>query len=233
MDTLETATSTSKGFLNHMTSYSNDEKNEVMNLVQYAILSIIPVVFINKAVHRVFPGLDDTKGNLEILAEVVGQVTAVVLGVFIVHRIVCYVPMYSGAAIEKPNFVTMIIPLLIVLMSFKTKIGEKVTLLMDRLISYIDDDAGTVKVVAEAKQEGISNQGQQSPQQHAPQQQHAPALDAPPMNRGDFVDTQHGMMTQQAPLPTGQQQVQQQQQQQFSSMQGPMAFGGSSFGAPF
>ena len=52
-----------------------------MNIIQYSLLSIIPVVLLNKTVHRIIP--EATKqSNIELLAEVVGQTVLLFVGMF-------------------------------------------------------------------------------------------------------------------------------------------------------
>ena len=58
------------GFINHVFNFDNDTKTEVLNVGQYLLLAIIPMGFYNYMVDSVIPEVDESKSNLEILAEV-------------------------------------------------------------------------------------------------------------------------------------------------------------------
>ena len=66
----ETRESNKKSILSHVFSNSEENKAEILNVVQYSLLAIIPVVMLNKSVQRFIPEADDEKSSLEILAEV-------------------------------------------------------------------------------------------------------------------------------------------------------------------
>ena len=68
------------GFINHVFNFDNDTKCEVLNVGQYLLLAIIPMGFYNYMVDSVIPEVDESKSNLEILAEVVGQLSLVLAG---------------------------------------------------------------------------------------------------------------------------------------------------------
>ena len=56
--------------------------NEMMNMVQYVLLAIIPAILILKAVKLVVPEEDDSKGSFEIAAECIAQIAFIVLAIY-------------------------------------------------------------------------------------------------------------------------------------------------------
>ena len=54
---------------NYVFNFNDENKNELMNLIQYAVLAIIPIVLILKSVKTIFPEDDENKGSIEILAD--------------------------------------------------------------------------------------------------------------------------------------------------------------------
>jgi len=129
----EPATTQKGGFIKHVFNFDNDTKSEVLNIVQYAVLAIIPMALFNYAVDSVIPESDESKGNLEILGELVGQLIIVLLGVFLIHRIVTFVPTYSGRAFGEMNLFSIILVLLVLGYESGTKVGEKTKILLKRL----------------------------------------------------------------------------------------------------
>ena len=59
----ESVKSNSKeGFVQHVFNMDEDSKHEILNIMQYALLAIIPVVILNKSIQRFVPEADG-KGN--------------------------------------------------------------------------------------------------------------------------------------------------------------------------
>jgi len=134
------------GFFKHVFNFEEDSKTDILNIIQYAILSIIPIVILNKLSQKYVPEADEEKGSFEILAEIIIQVLVIFLGILLIHRIITYVPTYSGVKYPDFSVITIILAVLLITMSLQTKLGEKVSLLCDRIgelwngTSYLTDD---------------------------------------------------------------------------------------------
>ena len=133
MDEDNTAKNVKNSFIKHVFNFDNDTKCELLNTGQYALLAIIPMGFYNYIVDSVIPEVDESKSNLEILAEVIGQVLLLLAGFFLLHRLITYVPTYSGRAFGEMNVFSIILLLLALSYDSHTKIGEKTKILMNRL----------------------------------------------------------------------------------------------------
>ena len=119
-------------FFNHVFNFETESKNEIVNIVQYAVLGVIFVTLLNKGVQTYMPDLDKDKGTVAILTEILIQVIILFLGVLFIHRIITFIPTISGAPYTELNVITTILPVLIVMLSV-SKLGEKVSILMERL----------------------------------------------------------------------------------------------------
>lgn len=134
MEDVETTNKVGKnGFINHVFNFDNDTKTEVLNVGQYMLLAIIPMGFYNYMVDSVIPEVDESKSNLEILAEVVGQLSLILVGLLFIHRLITYVPTYSGRAMGDMNLFSVILLLLVLSYESHTKVGEKTKILLNRL----------------------------------------------------------------------------------------------------
>lgn len=142
-----------KSFLSHVFNFDEDTKDTLLNVTQYTALSVIPVVLVNKAVQRLFPEPDEDKSNLEILAEVIGQLVFMLVAVFFVHRLVTYVPTYSGAEYKELNLFSVVLVFLVLMLSVQTRAGQKVNILMDRLIDYYEGAPASKKDAKEPQQQ--------------------------------------------------------------------------------
>jgi len=118
-----------KGFINHVFNFNAETKTELMNLAQYLALVLLPLSFLNNFVETLIPKVDESRGSLEILFEVLGHLKLLLLSVFLVDRIVQYVPSYSGKEMNSISLATLVI----VFIMFTTKTRQKLDLLYTRL----------------------------------------------------------------------------------------------------
>ena len=135
MESLDELSKTNgKSFFKHVFNFNDESKSEMMNIIQYAVLALVPVVIMNKAMQRFVPEADEEKGNLELVGEVVLQVVVMFMGILLIHRIVTYVPTYSGEKYVDFSVTNIILATLVIIHSLQTKLGEKVSILVDRVI---------------------------------------------------------------------------------------------------
>lgn len=154
MDNLEESAKTTlskNSFFQHVFKYDDDTKSELLNIIQYSILCIIPIVFLNKSIQKFFPEVDEDGSTIELLAEIAGQTVTMFLGIFMIHRLVTYVPTYSATNYEQFNVTSIIIGFLVIVLSLQTRLGEKVNILIDRLLDYMDGSKNAKEEVAKAK----------------------------------------------------------------------------------
>lgn len=123
----------SKSFFKHVFNFDDDSKSEILNILQYSIIAIIPIVILNKTMQKYVPESDDKKSSLEITAEVLIQIIVMFIGLLLIHRIITYIPTYSGSAYPEFHIVYIILAILMITMSLQTKLGEKVSILVDRI----------------------------------------------------------------------------------------------------
>jgi len=146
----------SKSFFKHVFNFDDDSKSDILNIIQYALIAIIPIVLLNKSMGKYVPESDDKKGSLEISAEIVIQIIVTFIGLLIIHRIITFIPPYSGIKYPDFHIVYIILAILMITMSLQTKLGEKVSILADRVMELWDGTSsdkkkkggknGTVKV---------------------------------------------------------------------------------------
>lgn len=123
----------SRSFFKHVFNFDDDSKSEILNILQYSVIAIIPVVILNKTMQQYVPEADDKKSSLEVSAEVLIQIIVMFMGLLLIHRIITYIPTYSGAKYPDFHIVYIILAILMITMSLQTKLGEKVSILVDRI----------------------------------------------------------------------------------------------------
>lgn len=164
MDLIETTGGADKTtFLNHVFSTTEDGKAEILNVVQYVILAVIPIVILNKTIQRFIPEADPEKSSVELIVEILIQLIIIVVGIVIVHRIITYIPTYSGFKYEQLTLTSVILGFLIIVLSIQTKLGIKVNILVDRLDELWNGPSSTEK-----QKQGV--RVKQPTQRHVPSQ---------------------------------------------------------------
>ena len=131
---MDSSDDSNKNFFKHVFNFDDDSKSEILNIIQYALIAIIPVVLLNKTIGKYVPEADDKKGSLEISAEIVIQVIVTFIGLLLIHRIITFIPPYSETKYPDFNIVYVILAILMITMSLQTKLGEKVSVLVDRVM---------------------------------------------------------------------------------------------------
>ena len=145
LDELSKSTSGKQGFFRHVFNFDEDSKAEMLNIIQYAVLALIPVVILNKLMQRFVPEADEDKGSIEITAEVLAQVIVMFLVILIIHRIITFIPTYSGEKYTGFSVTNIILAMLVIILSLQTKLGEKVSILVDRIIELWEGPKDTKK----------------------------------------------------------------------------------------
>jgi hypothetical protein len=130
---MDSSDNSKKGFFKHVFNFDNDSKSDILNIIQYTLIAIIPVIVLNKLMQKYVPEADEKKGGIEILAEVLVQIIVMFLGLLLIHRIITYVPTYSGMEYPEFSIIFIILAILMITLSLQTKLGEKVSILVDRL----------------------------------------------------------------------------------------------------
>ena len=180
MEVLQEASSiTKKTFLSHVFSMTEESNAEVLNVIQYSSLGVLPIIVLNKSIQRFVPEADPDSSSIELLAEIFIQLVLMFVGIIIIHRVITYIPTYSGFKYENLNLTNVILAFLVIVLSIQTKLGLKVNILFDRALELWNGP--TLE-----KKEGMKGQMKVSKpvSQHAPSQ--ADYLDNSSMQNGLF-----------------------------------------------
>jgi hypothetical protein len=135
---MDSSDDSKKSFIKHVFNFDDDSKSEILNLIQYSLLAIIPVIILNKSMSKYVPEADDKKGSVELSAEVIIQIIVIFIGLLIIHRIITYIPTYSESKYPEFHIIYVVLAILMITMSLQTKLGEKVNILVDRVMELWD-----------------------------------------------------------------------------------------------
>jgi len=160
MDVLQEAKDISKmSLLSHVFSSTEEDKAEILNVVQYALLGVVPVVVLNKLVQRFIPEADPDKSSIELLAEIVIQLIVIFCGLIFAHRLITYIPTYSGFKYENLTLTSVVLAFLVIVLSIQSKVGLKVNIIVDRLNELWNGEAkAPVKSENRARSQHVPSQ---------------------------------------------------------------------------
>lgn len=126
-----------KTFTEHVLNFDDATKCEMMNIGQYVVLAIIPVLLLNKLIQVYSPDPDESKHSAEIGLEVISQVIVLFLGMMFIHRLITFVPTYSGEEYPAMNVLTPALSFLVIVLSIQSRLGEKVNILYERFMDIL------------------------------------------------------------------------------------------------
>lgn len=161
---MESIDDSNKNFFKHVFNFDNDSKSEMLNIIQYALLGVIPVVILNKLMSKYVPEADDKKTSLELVAEIIIQVIVMFIGLLIIHRIVTFIPTYSAAKYPEFSIIFIILATLMITLSLQTKLGEKVNILIERIVDLWEGTSDKKKNKNKNKKAGQQGQSSAMPQ---------------------------------------------------------------------
>lgn len=131
-------------FVSHLFANTAEGKAEVLNIFQYVFLAVIPVFMLNKAISLYIPGADETKDTIEMLVEIVLQLIFMFGGIILIHRLITYMPTYSGYKYDPLILTNAILSFLIILFSIQSKLSAKMNILYFRAQEKINGERGEV-----------------------------------------------------------------------------------------
>lgn len=129
---------TKMGFFNYVFNFDDTNKALISNLFQYSYIAIPLVVIILKLINYYTPEEDDSKGTLEIMAEVFVSVALILFAIWFINKIVRYIPTASKVPYPVFNEINFVVPLLIILFTMHTKLGAKINILVERIVDLYD-----------------------------------------------------------------------------------------------
>lgn len=144
-------------FINYMFTMSDNEKDTILNIIQYTSLSIVPLIIIIKLMNVYLPKYNEHKGNIEILIEVILQLIFTIIFLWFINKFILYIPTYSKTTYENINIMNMILPIIFILFTLETNINKKVILLSNKLMLYLGFQSENVIVEKTNEEEDISN----------------------------------------------------------------------------
>lgn len=120
-------------FISYMFSLSEGEKIDLLNMFQYLLLAIIPIMLVNKFITTYIPPVDRSKSLIELTSEIIIQLVILFTFIYFIHKLILFIPTYSKNPYPSINFLPIILPVLIVLLSLDKNMHEKSSILLNKV----------------------------------------------------------------------------------------------------
>lgn len=124
-------------FVSYMFSLSEGEKVDLLNMFQYVLLAIIPILLVNKFMNIYIPPIDRSKSTIELTTELLIHLVVLFAFIYFVHKLILFIPTYSKNPYPSINFLPIILPVLIILFNLDKNLNEKSNILMNKLFVMI------------------------------------------------------------------------------------------------
>ena len=133
--TIENVNNQTSTFISRVSEFDTDTKNNMMNGLQYCILSLVPIIILTKLSSHLFSSIDaNSKGSIELLAEILLQLVVVVIAVLLIHKVIGAIPTYSGAQFVPFNYTTFAVGYLFAsFVNNHCNLADKIGVLISRL----------------------------------------------------------------------------------------------------
>jgi hypothetical protein len=185
---------TNQGFFSYVFKLSRFKQEDLMNIIQYTILSIIPVLLFVYFTKKYFPLVEADDSSLYIFIVTFLELVFMIIGIFFIDRIINFIPTFSGKYYEPINLTTIVIIFVLFMLLINTGFRERTKIMLERFDKWFwIDDALFKKTTGDVRKFDIfTGDVVKNPKKK--------------VNNNNNNNKQHGEMTQEAmqtqPLPT-------------------------------
>lgn len=155
MDISQTMNTPEKDFFQHVFNFNNGHKSQLFNSIQYLLVAFVPILITNHLINKLFSEIgsgDDPRGehnitSVQLLAEILAQLSLTISLLFIINNFVTYFSTYSGTEYTNLNMVNLVFMLLPMHKSSGGYIiANKINILLKRFnIAIFGDDTGQIR----------------------------------------------------------------------------------------
>lgn len=130
METIEN--STKDNIFNKIFTYDEDMKYDLINLSQFILFSVIPIIALSKFIEKYSPDINNNKTTIELLLEIILQLNVLFIGFYLIQHIVINIPTFSGKKYPEMFIIASIIPVVFSLISSDNPLNTKINILFSR-----------------------------------------------------------------------------------------------------
>lgn len=134
-----------QGFFSYVFKLSKFKQEDLLNVIQYSMLSIVPVIIFIYFTKKYFPDVTDSDSSLYMFIVTFIQLTFMIIGIFFIDRIINYIPTYSGKYYETINLTNIVLIFILFMLIIHGGFRQRTTLLLQRFDKWFTLDDIIVK----------------------------------------------------------------------------------------
>jgi len=123
---------TNQGFFSYVFKLSKFKQADLLNFIQYCMISIIPFILIYYFIKKFSFSITYKDSSLYILSITFLSIIAFTIGIFFIDRIVNYIPALSGKFYDIINITNMSIVIIMLLLIVRSGYLERTSILLSR-----------------------------------------------------------------------------------------------------
>ena len=131
---------TNQGFFTYVFRLSKFKQEDLMNIVQYSTLTIIPVILFVYFTKKYFPAVNENDASLYIFIVTFIELMFMIIGIFFIDRIINYIPTYSGKYYETINLTTIIIVFILFMLIVRGGFRDRTRILLRKFDDWFTLD---------------------------------------------------------------------------------------------
>ena len=136
---------TNQGFFTYVFKLSKFKQEDLMNIIQYSMLSIMPVILFVYFTKKYFPTVSENDASLYMFIITFIEMMFMIVGIFFIDRIINYIPTYSGKYYETINLTTVIIIFILFMLITDGGFSDRTRVLLQRFDNWFTIDDIIVK----------------------------------------------------------------------------------------
>jgi hypothetical protein len=132
---------TNQGFFSYVFKLSKFKQEDLLNVIQYTGLSIIPIMIFLYCTKKYFPSVTHEDSSLYIFVLTFIELIFMIVGVFFIDRIINFIPTFSGKYYEAINLTNVILIFVMLILLTHAGFRERTSILLYRFDNWctIDD----------------------------------------------------------------------------------------------
>jgi hypothetical protein len=134
-----------QGFFSYVFKLSKFKQEDLLNIIQYSMLSIIPVIIFIFFTKKYFPIVTEEDSSLYTFMVTFIELIFMIMGIFFIDRIINYIPTYSGKYYEAINLTNIVLIFILFMLIVHGGFRERANLLLQRFDTWFTLDDMIVK----------------------------------------------------------------------------------------
>jgi len=131
---------TNQGFFSYVFKLSKFKQEDLLNIIQYSSLSIIPIMLFIYFTRKYSPSASHEDSSIYMFIITFIELMFMIIGIFFIDRIINYIPTFSGKYYETINLTTIIIVFVIIMLLMHAGFRERTAILLHRFDNWFTVD---------------------------------------------------------------------------------------------